>query len=62
MEKLSWSVVVALCIAYSAVLVQRSLQEASLNPITTSVESIPVETMTFPAVTIRPGLEHDHYR
>ncbi len=61
-EKLSWVVVVAFSIGYSAILVQRSLHEASLNPIDTSVESVHVEDMVFPAVTIRPGMKNHHYR
>ncbi len=61
-ERLVWSAVVVASVSYSAHLVTQSLREARTNPISTSVESVPVQDLPFPAVTIRPGVSEHYYR
>ena len=53
LERLSWLLVLAASFSCAAVLVNRSLQEATENPIVTAVDSVPVQQLYYPAITLR---------
>ncbi len=54
-ERSVWATVLSAAVAYTSILIRQSLDEASANPIVTSTESISVQELPFPAVTIGHG-------
>ncbi len=55
LERLLWALVLTLAAAYTALSISKSLEEARANPIVTSVESVSVQELPFPAVSISHG-------
>ena len=53
--KSAWFVIICTCFTLAALLIQQSIEEARLNPVMTNVETIPVQNVPFPAVTIDSG-------
>ncbi len=56
-----WAIAVTMAFLGAGYMVMSSLQEVSRNPIVTSFESVPVQELQFPAVSVDPGkLSHWH--
>ncbi len=62
MEKLAWAVTLAASVFYASYQVRVSLEESEQNPISTSIETAPVQGLPFPAVSIRAGKARNNYR
>ena len=55
LEKLAWLVIICTCFTFAAFLIQQSLKEAKENPVMTTVESVPIQNVPFPAITMDIG-------
>ena len=54
-EKLLWLIIICTCFTLAALLIRQSIEEASLNPVMTNVETVQVQEVPFPAITIDIG-------
>ena len=54
-ERVLWLVFVVMAFASAIVMIDQSFQDAKLNPILTTIETIDVNKVPFPAVTVLPG-------
>ena len=52
LEKL---IIICTCFTLAALLIRQSIEEASLNPVMTNVETVQVREVPFPAITIDSG-------
>ena len=55
LEKLLWLIIICTCFTLAALLIRQSIEEASLNPVMTNVETVQVREVPFPAITIDSG-------
>ena len=53
--KFGWAIIISTCFTLAALLIQQSIEEATLNPVMTNVETIPIQQVPFPAITINSG-------
>ena len=55
LEKLLWLIIICTCFTFAGILICQSVEEASLNPVMTNVETVDVREVPFPAITIDSG-------
>ena len=55
LEKLFWLIIICTCFTLAALLIRQSIEEASLNPVMTNVETVEVRDIPFPAITVDSG-------
>ena len=56
LEKLAWMTIICVCFTFAALLIQQSIEEARLNPVMTNVETVPIQQVPFPAITVDSGM------
>ena len=56
LEKLAWMTIIFVCFTFAALLIQQSIEEARLNPVMTNVETVPIQQVPFPAITVDSGM------
>ena len=54
-ERVTWLIIIGTCFTLAALLIHQSIEEANQNPVMTNVESIPLQDIPFPAITINIG-------
>ena len=54
-ERVAWLIIIGTCFTLAALLIHQSIEEANQNPVMTNVESIPLQDIPFPAITINIG-------
>ena len=54
-ERVVWLIIIGTCFTLAALLIHQSIEEANQNPVMTNVESIPLQDIPFPAITINSG-------
>ncbi len=54
-ERIFWTAAIVAVLTVSGYLIQSSLRETANNPISTSIETVPVQEVHFPAITIGAG-------
>ena len=54
-EKLAWILIIGTCFTLAGLLIWQSVEEAHENPVLTTIETISVKKVPFPAVTVDSG-------
>ena len=54
-EKLAWTFIIGTCFTLASLLIWQSIQESYENPVMTTIETISVKKVPFPAITVDSG-------
>ena len=55
LERLAWIMIIGTCFSLAIILIQQSIYEANRNPFITNFETMPIQSIPFPAITVDSG-------